>query len=210
MEKLVKILAWQLTKVRNKKEVIDVARRKGHTVHFASLMNVCHPKNSELEPQYQKYKDRVVFRGDIEKGDSGSFAVFTEQGSSASQMMAAKNQGHKIKTTRMRRTSSRCSIRLCPGQSGRCTVVMENSTKSECPDIWIRLPQHKWPKSMSRPLERNLYGHPLAGLSWERQCEKLLLEHGWEKVFKMRIFCQPSKRTIPVSACARYQTGRQN
>ena len=32
------------------------------------------------------------------------------------------------------------------------------------------------------PLERNLYGHPLAGLLWERQFEKVLLEHGWEKV----------------------------
>ena len=32
--------------------------------------------------------------------------------------------------------------------------------KSECPDIWIRLPIHKWPKSWSI-LERNLYGHPL-------------------------------------------------
>ena len=31
------------------------------------------------------------------------------------------------------------------------------------------------------PLERNLYGHPLAGLLWERQFEKSLLKHGWEK-----------------------------
>ena len=31
------------------------------------------------------------------------------------------------------------------------------------------------------PLERNLYGHPLAGLSWERQFEKVLLKNGWEK-----------------------------
>ena len=31
-------------------------------------------------------------------------------------------------------------------------------------------------------LERNLYGHPLAGLLWERQFEKILLKHGWEKV----------------------------
>ena len=60
--------------------------------------------------------------------------------------------------------------------------------KSECPDIWIRLPQHQWPKSWSSmqdpvlPLERNLYGHPLAGLLWERQFEKILLKYGWEKV----------------------------
>ena len=28
------------------------------------------------------------------------------------------------------------------------------------------------------PLERNLYGHPLAGLFLERQFEKILLKHG--------------------------------
>ena len=96
------------------------------------------------------------------KNDSGSHAVFTEQGSSASQMTAAK--------------------------------VMEDAPKlfkipkSECPDDWVRLPRQKWPKSwfsMEDPvvlLDRNLYGHFLAGLLWERQFEKALLEHGWEKV----------------------------
>ena len=31
-------------------------------------------------------------------------------------------------------------------------------------------------------LERNLYGHLLAGLLWERQFEKVLLKYDWEKV----------------------------
>ena len=53
-------------------------------------MDLCHLKNSELEPTFQKYKGRVVLRGDSVKDDSGSYAVFTEQGSSASQMTAAK------------------------------------------------------------------------------------------------------------------------
>ena len=87
----------------------------------------------------------------------------------------------------------------CDGQaadavSAYTQVKMEDAhkllkvPKSECPDIWIRLPRHKWPKSWSTmedpvvPLERNLYGHPLAGLLWERQFEKLLLKHGWEKI----------------------------
>ena len=89
-EKLEKISAWNLTKVRSKKEVIDKARTSGATVHFASLMDICHLKNAELETKHQKYKGRVVLRGDIVKDDSGSYAVFTEQGSSASQMTAAK------------------------------------------------------------------------------------------------------------------------
>ena len=89
-EKLEKIPAWVITKVRNKSEVIDEARTKGAKVHFASLMDICHLKNAELDTKHQKYKGRVVLRGDFVKDDSGSYAVFTEQGSSASQMTAAK------------------------------------------------------------------------------------------------------------------------
>ena len=63
--------------------------------------------------------------------------------------------------------------------------------KWECPDTWIRVPRHKRPKSWSSmedlvvPLERNLYGHPSVGLLWDRQFEKSLLQHGWEKVSKL-------------------------
>ena len=89
-EKLEKISAWNLAKVKSKKKVIDEARMSGATVHFASLMDICHLKNAELEAKHQKYKGRVVLRGDIVKDNSGSYAVFTEQGSSASQVTAAK------------------------------------------------------------------------------------------------------------------------
>ena len=53
-------------------------------------MDLCHFKNSELDPQCQKYKGRVVLRGDIVKDDSGPYAVFSEHGPSASQMTDAK------------------------------------------------------------------------------------------------------------------------
>ena len=59
-EKLEKIPAWDLTKVRNKSEGIDEGRTKGAKVHFASLMDICHLKNAELETKHQKYKGRVV------------------------------------------------------------------------------------------------------------------------------------------------------
>ena len=58
-------------------------------------MDICHLQNAGLEPQLQKYKGRVVLRGDIVKDDSGSHAVLAEQGSSASQMTAAKVQSYQ-------------------------------------------------------------------------------------------------------------------
>ena len=101
--------------------------------------------------------------GDIVKDDSGSHAVFTGQSSSASQMTAAKLMD---------------VIARLPGCAGQAADVVSAYTqvkmedahkllkipKSECPDIWIRLPRHKSPKSWSSmedpvvPLERNLYG----------------------------------------------------
>ena len=45
-EKLEKLSAWNLTEVRSKKEVIDEARTSGAKVHFASLMDISHLKNS--------------------------------------------------------------------------------------------------------------------------------------------------------------------
>ena len=89
-KKLQTIPAWDVRKVKSKKEVIKEAQKNNNKVHFASLMDLCPLKNSELEPQFQKYKGRVVLRGDIVKDDSGAYAVFSEQGSSASQMTAAK------------------------------------------------------------------------------------------------------------------------
>ena len=166
-EKLEKISAWNLTKVKSNKQVIDEARTSGAKVHFASLMDLCHLKNAELEAKHQKYKGRVVLRGDIVKDDSGSYAVFTEQGSSASQMTAAK-----IMDIISRLPG--CDGQAADAVSAYTQVKMEDAhkllkiPKSECPDIWIRLPRHKWPKSWSSmedpvvPLERNLYGHPLA------------------------------------------------
>ena len=167
-EKLETISAWNLTKVRNKSEVIDEARTKGRKVHFASMMDTCHLKNAELEAKHQKYKGRVVLRGDIAKDDSGSYAVFTEQGSSASQMTAAK-----VMDIISRLPS--CAGQAADAVSAYTQGKMEDAPKllkipkSECPDIWIRLPRHKWPKSWSSiedpvvPLERSSFGRTNVG-----------------------------------------------
>ena len=80
--------------------------------------------------------------------------------------------------------------------------------KSECPDVWIRLPRHKWLQSWSSmedpvvPLERNLHGHLLAGLLGERQFEKILLKHGWVKVSNWEcLSVHRQKRIILICVC---------
>ena len=137
------------------------------------------------------------------KDDSGSYAVFTEQGSSSSQMTAAK-----IVDIISRLPG--CDGQAADAVSAKTQVKMEDAhkllkiPKSECPDIWIRLPKHLWPKSWSSmedpvvPLERNLYGHPLAGPLWERQFEKVFL-HGWEKVPTENVYSLAEKKGLLLS-----------
>ena len=56
--------------------------------------------------------------------------------------------------------------------------------------VWITIPKEYWPASWHKkgyvkpvvPLLCNLYGHPLAGLHWERHCQGALFSIGFEKV----------------------------
>ena len=81
-----------------------------------------------------------------------------------------------------------CAGQAADAVSAHAQVKMEDAHKLLKFTNRSVLPRHKWPKSWSSmedpvvPLERNLYGHPLAGLLWERQFEKILLKYGWEKI----------------------------
>ena len=88
-------------------------------------------------------------------------------------------------------------------------VEMEDAPKlliiptPQSPDIWMRLPRHKWPKSWSNiedpvvSLERNLYGHPPAGLLWEGQLEEVPSRH--VDGTRYRNVCASSAMSILVS-----------
>ena len=54
--------AWQESQSSNKKEVIEETPPppKKNNRSFATLMDLCHLKNSELDKTFQKYKGCVV------------------------------------------------------------------------------------------------------------------------------------------------------
>ena len=169
-EKLEKISAWNLAKVRIK-IWRDRWSKKRRVLQFSlrSVMDICHLKNAELEKQStNSHKGRVVLWGDIVKDDSGSCAAFTEQGSSASQMTAAKSHGYCFKVTR-----------IAQGQAGDALSAYTQVRMEDGHEIIEKFPNRHvqtfgfvyhdtnglnhgpvW-KAQSLPLERNLYGHPL-------------------------------------------------
>ena len=111
-------------------------------------MDLCHIRNSELEQKFQKYRGRVVLRGDVVNGDSGSHAVFTEQGSSASHMTAAKVLDITAR------------LRGCAGQASDAVSAYTQSKMEDAPKLLklptyeflgmcFRLPRHKMPEIMA-------------------------------------------------------------
>ena len=83
-----------------------------------------------------------MLRDDTVRDDSGVHAVFTEQGSSASQMTVAKVMDVIGRL-------SDCDGQAADTVSAYTQVKLEDAPrflkipKSECPDVWIRLPRHK-------------------------------------------------------------------
>ena len=71
---------------------IQQVKDSGKPARFGDVMELCHKKHAELARAAadEEYKARVVFRGDQVKDETGFLAVFSEQGTSASHMAAAK------------------------------------------------------------------------------------------------------------------------
>ena len=141
----------------------------------------------KLEAKHQKYKGRVVLRPDIVKDDSGSYAVLNEQGSSASEMTAAKIMGIISRLPGCDWTSSRWSTCFDPGKNGRCSKITENSqigmsrhlyssNTTQMAKIMVqygRPSRSSWTKFILSSFGRTVMGNAI----WE-----ILLKHGWEKI----------------------------
>ena len=102
-----------------------------------------------------------------------------------------------------------CAGQAADAVSAYTQVKMEDAPsslkipKSECAVVWVCLPKQKcfetWfsMEDLVVSLQRNLYGHPLAGMLVERQFDFFLPEHGWEKVPNWQR-CESRKRTVLV------------
>ena len=169
-------------------QVQKKARDEGITVHFGRLHDICVEKHSELpNPADRKYKGRVVFGGHDIRQEDGLQVIFADGGSSASFMTAAKGLD---------------GMALLPGCSGEQADAPSAYTQCELgaetpgvfPTTWITLPFEHWPKAWKErkaknpkfdpvcPLRLSLYGHPMAGVFWERHCQVKLKEAGFVPV----------------------------
>ena len=98
-----------------------------------------------------------MLRGDQFKDESGYLAAFSEQGTSASHMSAAKS------------LDAIARMQDCDGEDSDATGAYTQA-KHEGVETYVRLPKSRWPAdrhgNYTNPVVRlilNLYGHSQAG-----------------------------------------------
>ena len=214
MGKLEKIQVWQLTKVRNKKRSHrwSKERRQNRALHVING----HLSSQELgvgTKISKNYNGGVVLWGDIAKFDSGSYAEFTEQGSSASQMTAAEVMDIKSRLPG-------CAGQAADAVYAETQIRMDDAPsllkipKSECPDIGIRHQKTQLAKIMIQ------YGRSCCSAwtksVWSSFGRTVLGKAIWENPFEVRLgegfqlimlFRTPWKRVILVCVCGWHQIG---
>ena len=111
----------------------------------------------------------------------------------------------------MRWTSRRRFVSLHPGKTEGAPGLLK-IPKSECPDIWIRLPRHKWPTSWSN------IEHPVVPKKCVRSptCWPLVGKTIWgisigiwvgKSTDLGRSFCSPKTRMILIGVCGWHRSG---
>ena len=179
----------------------------GAKVHFASLMDTCHLKNAELEAKHQKYKGRVVLRGDIVKKRLRCLCSIHWTRIISITSGGSKGHGYHLQIARLRRTSSGRSICLYPSKNGRCSQIIENSqfgmsrhldssTTTQMAKIMVqygRPSRSSWAKSVRSSSGRTIMGKAL----WENPIKTWLGENSnWECLFVHR-----EKRVSLICVC---------
>ena len=156
-----------------KRSVSGSTKKDKKKVNFASMIDICHLNNAELDLKVPKVLRTSRGRGDIVKDDSGSCVVFTEQGSSASQITAAKVMMDGIARLLIVQEKQPTQYQHTLRQRWRKLPDCSKFPSQNVQTFGHAFHDTEWPKSWTNiedpvvPLERNLYGHPFAGLLWK-------------------------------------------
>ena len=165
-KKLEKLLAWQMTRVRSKKEVIQEAQKEQRTVHAAALMEMCHLKHAELVRTEISEIQRLGCNPRLHS--EGRFWLLCRI--HTARFVSITNDGRK---------SDGCHSKAaeCAGQAAdavsSCTQVNMKERSRIIETSKLRMSRYLDTSTVL--LERNLYRHPLARFLWERQFENVLL-----------------------------------
>ena len=129
--------------VRERHDVENEARRTGTKIHVADFLELSSVKQDELPPELQKYKGRVVVRGNQVRDESGLAAVFSEQASGSSHLQAGRLLGIVAR-------ASGCIGQQADAVSAYTQALFYGDGRTTPVDTWISLPPDQRPPSWRR------------------------------------------------------------
>ena len=123
----------------------------------------------------QKLKGRVVFLGDRVRDQYGAAAIFEELASSPAGLEASRFvDAYGLMST----NDVSHVIEQADAEQAYTQATLDSAHKT-----WVRVPKHLRKDSWGHevyvmPLKKALYGHPQAGVFWERRMHNTLLSAG--------------------------------
>ena len=156
-------------------------------VHFATLMDICHLKNSEWEPKLQKIQRQSRAPRWHCKRWLWSLRSVYWTGLISSTNDGSKSHRYHIQIARVRRTSSWRSIRLAPRSKWK---MLPNYWRFRSQNVQIlgyvyRNTRSSWAKSVRSPSRRTIMGNAIRESSFSFRMGKSsklgMLFVNWEK-----------------------------
>ena len=173
LSRLRKIHTWDESVVLERGE----AKRRYPNAHFACIFAIFGIKHYELDQKFHKWKARVVFGGDNIKTADGDFAIFSDVGTTPSNMVSARAaMAISCMIPGMRRLQSDCIQAFTPAPMDPNLPTYISLPRVWWPQSWI----DKGMKDPVCPLRLALYGHPKSGDLWHKKLEDVLLKNGFE------------------------------
>jgi hypothetical protein len=157
-------------------EVSRAAREKGLLVHLGRVFAIMSVKGSELSPEMQKVKARLVFSGDnVSTNVWQQLAEFADLGSSPASMAA-------YRTAVALGCAPGMAVQQADAEAAYIQSMLSGTDTYVIIPTELQTPQERLMKNPVHRLRKALYGHPDAGTCWEVHCTKALTAAGFSAV----------------------------
>ena len=143
-------------------------------IKVAELLILCGIKHAELDASKQKYKGRIVYRGDKVMTQNGDIVLFTEVSTSPTTIIALNMclwwgalDGHATSTA----DAVQAFLQSYLPEDEPTFVILPRQ-------LWLNSWKSRFRGKVAVKLRKSLYGHPCAGRLWQEYLETRIAKPG--------------------------------
>ena len=168
---------WDDSSVMTLQQLRSQARARGQKLRVAEVMTLCGLKHAELAPEFQRFKGRIVYRGDRVLDEFNNLVFFEETSTSPTGLVAL---------------NASLFWGSLPGHEVSCSDAVQAYLQSELrEETYVILPKELWLEGWEQRfggqtklvvrLRKSLYGHPQAGRLWQEYLARILVSLGGQE-----------------------------